>query len=658
VFCTRRFFTALTMTLLALALSSACAGGGVTSSADAPPAEPAPVAVDTADTEAVDALCVGDAHGCALAHDGRVACWGDNQFHQASAVADIQLDAPRWVGELSPATRLRCGPSVTCALSRPGEVACIGLHYHESTRLYRVQGAGANRVKIALPRGARDFIVAAGGGCAILDDGSLSCWSDEDPLSPFVVPGVNDAEGFARASPRARTVCVTRTRGEPICLGFVTRDPAAPPRGFPLRVTPLSALAGAKELLIVGDATELVCGRGGRAQPAGVACLNLEGRPAADPLTATHPTAFVATNGTLSCFREGAELRCLPAGDGQGPALGKAVPGEATVVGLSPGHGCAVVRGRVSCWGEGTRGQLGDGTAYWHGPAPVPGISDATGVVAGQGVACAARQSGNIACWGRNSFYLSPDAAGFTDVSTPLPVTDLIIGKLGELCGRIGKKPSCWDGTQWVPRWRVEGKPERGFAPPGSALSSDGACAVDRRGRLGCALCPSCAPRLAGASWIAGPFADVVSLGSAGAEGRVACTRGKLDGRIACFALSLAGEGEDLSPVARPELEALADISKLVGAADDATPAAVSDRPPPACALIRAGAVVCWGKEPPAKITGLPPATDLAVGGAFACAVTADRQVYCWGSNREGGAPNGAPRTRPAPVAIKWPPSS
>jgi len=649
VFDTKRSST--TLTILALAFCAGCTGGAT--NAAVPPA--APGGSGAADADSVDALCVGDAHGCALARGGRVACWGDNQFHQASAADDAQLDAPRWVGELAPALRLRCGPSVSCALSRPGEVACVGLHYHESTRLYRVQGAGANRVKVALPRAARDFVVGASGGCAILDDSSVSCWSDQDPLSPFAVPGVNDAESFAVASPRARTVCLTRARAEPICLGFASRDPEAPPRGFPLRVTPLPALAGAQELLVVGDTTELVCGRGGRARPDGVACLNLEGRPAADPLTAAHPSAFVATNGTLSCFRDSAGLRCTPASDAPGAALAKALPGEATLLAISPGHGCAVVRGRVSCWGEGTRGQLGDGTPYRHGPAPVPGISDATAVVAGQGVACAARQSGKITCWGRGSFYLSLDAAGFTDVSTPVPVTDLAIGKLGELCGRIGKKPSCWDGTQWVPRWRIEGKPERGFAPAGSALSSDGSCAVDRRGRLGCAVCPSCAPRLAGASWITGPFAEVVSVGGGGAEGRVACARGKLDGRVGCFAL--AGEGDDLAPVVRPELEALPEVSKLVGSSDDATPGAVSDRAPPACALMRAGAVTCWGKEPPAKVAGLPPATDLAVGGAFACAVTAGGQVFCWGSNREGGAPDGAPRARPSPVAIKWPPS-
>jgi len=67
-----------------------------------------------------------------------------------------------------------------------------------------------------------------------------------------------------------------------------------------------------------------------------------------------------------------------------------------------------------------------------------------------------------------------------------------------------------------------------------------------------------------------------------------------------------------------------------------------------ACALVGDGTVVCWGSgsvgqlgrgpttdpraQPPEPVQGLPPAVDIAVGGTMACAVTAARDVYCWGS--------------------------
>src|SRR6185436_12589920 len=128
---------------MVLALCLACSRGRA-STDGARPLVAAPSGAG--DAGGADGVCVGDAHGCALTRDGRIACWGDNQLHQVSPEGDAQLDSPRWVPELAPATALRCGPSATCALSRPGEVACVGFRYHESTRLYRVQGAAAHRV--------------------------------------------------------------------------------------------------------------------------------------------------------------------------------------------------------------------------------------------------------------------------------------------------------------------------------------------------------------------------------------------------------------------------------------------------------------------------------------------------------------------------------
>src|SRR5262249_12711928 len=122
----------------------------------------------------------------------------------------------------------------------------------------------------------------------------------------------------------------------------------------------------------------------------------------------------------------------------------------------------------------------------------------------------------------------------------------------------------------------------------------------------------------------------------------------------------------------------LADVVKVAGMKDDTVPVTSPHQASLACALARGGAVWCWGDgqlgqlggvtpppptptPPPSnplratKIDNLPPATDIAVGGSFACAVTADGAVYCWGSNREGRAPNGAPRARAIPVPVRWP---
>ncbi len=69
-----------------------------------------------------------------------------------------------------------------------------------------------------------------------------------------------------------------------------------------------------------------------------------------------------------------------------------------------------------------------------------------------------------------------------------------------------------------------------------------------------------------------------------------------------------------------------------------------------ACALLSSGEVACWGGGPrecgqPAKtnlltpkiVQGLPPAIQVAAGGwDFTCALTEERDVYCWGDNGYG----------------------
>ncbi|MDB4979978.1 MAG: Regulator of chromosome condensation repeat, partial [Myxococcales bacterium] len=55
------------------------------------------------------------------------------------------------------------------------------------------------------------------------------------------------------------------------------------------------------------------------------------------------------------------------------------------------------------------------------------------------------------------------------------------------------------------------------------------------------------------------------------------------------------------------------------------------------------------------RIAGLAVAAQLAVGGTFACALSADGHVWCWGSNRDGAAPTGAPGVETTPVTVGWP---
>jgi hypothetical protein len=71
----------------------------------------------------------------------------------------------------------------------------------------------------------------------------------------------------------------------------------------------------------------------------------------------------------------------------------------------------------------------------------------------------------------------------------------------------------------------------------------------------------------------------------------------------------------------------------VTGLESGATAVAVSGTDPVACAVTRAGGLVCWGLgKPPAPVAGLADrVTAVASGQTFICVLTASGSVECWG---------------------------
>jgi hypothetical protein len=99
------------------------------------------------------------------------------------------------------------------------------------------------------------------------------------------------------------------------------------------------------------------------------------------------------------------------------------VPGitTATQVAVGRNHTCAVLTdGTVRCWGDGTSGQLGNGsTVSSSTPVQVSGITTATKIVASDLHTCALLAFGSVMCWGSNSFGQLGDG---TTTTRPAPV--------------------------------------------------------------------------------------------------------------------------------------------------------------------------------------------------------------------------------------------
>ncbi len=84
-------------------------------------------------------------------------------------------------------------------------------------------------------------------------------------------------------------------------------------------------------------------------------------------------------------------------------------------------HSCALVSGRIYCWGSNIYGQLGDGATSADGtrvPVQVAGIANATTVAGGGNTNCAV-VGGDAWCWGDGSYGL---LGNNTTASSGVPV--------------------------------------------------------------------------------------------------------------------------------------------------------------------------------------------------------------------------------------------
>lgn len=126
-----------------------------------------------------------------------------------------------------------------------------------------------------------------------------------------------------------------------------------------------------------------------------------------------------------------------------------------TALAVGPHHACAVQNGRVVCFGDNARGQLGDGTTEGHSlPAPVPGIEPAARLVAvGIDHSCAVA-AGAAYCWGSNDYGQLGDGSTETSatpvavVGLPEPVTALALAPYHS-CAVAAGAAYCWGANPW-----------------------------------------------------------------------------------------------------------------------------------------------------------------------------------------------------------------
>jgi len=328
--------------------------------------------------------------------------------------------------------------------------------------------------------------VASGyaGSCALLTSGSVDCWGyghfgqlgngsfysptvsgvqgSAVPVAVTGVGGTGTLTGVASLVSANYSLCALLTSGGVDCWG----DGADGEMGNRTFYTGIQA----------GSAFPVaVTGVGGTGTLSGVASLT----------SADHSFCALLTSGGVDCWGYGADGQLGNGTFYTGTQPGSAFPvavtgvggtgtltGVAGLTGASENFCARLTSGGLDCWGQGSKGQLGDGTFYtaanFGSAAPVAvkgvgGTGTLTGVasLAGfSGGSCARLTSGQVDCWGQGSSgQLGNGGIG----SSAAPVAVKGVGGSGTLtgvasltsaqygsCARLTSgRVDCWGESNW-----------------------------------------------------------------------------------------------------------------------------------------------------------------------------------------------------------------
>ncbi len=392
-------------------------------------------------TRALTKVFTGERHTCALFRSGDVKCWGFNNTGQlglgdsqnrgdtagemGGALPFIDVGTDRTVQSLA------AGYDFSCALLDNGAIKCWGngangqlaLGLGRAVRRGDEPGEmGDDLPEVPLGSGRRATSLAAGRyyACALLDNGAVKCWGDND--SGQLGQGDTDDRGDDAGEMGDDLPEIPLGSGRTavaLTAGFLHTCALLDNSTVKCWGSNIAGQLGQGDTDNRGDNP----GELGNSLPA----IDLgPGRSATAITAGAFHSCALLDNGAVKCWGNGDEGQ-LGLGDpndrgDEADEMGEALPAvdlgaRRTAVSLAAGfrHTCALLdNGAVKCWGQNNAGQLGQGDIVFRGTQPgqmgdeLPAIAlgtDRTAVAlsAEGGVhTCALLSDGAIKCWGDN----------------------------------------------------------------------------------------------------------------------------------------------------------------------------------------------------------------------------------------------------------------
>jgi len=383
-------------------------------------------------TSGITALAAGEEHTCALTLDGRVKCWGFNEYGQLGDGTAIWHAIPIDVVELTrDITALAAGWAHNCAVTSSGGAKCWGYNDFGQLGDGTMNDSSSPVDVVGLTSGVKALAAGEEHTCALTSEGGVKCWGNNGAgelgdgttnHSNLPVDVIGLSKGVTAVVTDWYHSCVLTSSGGVKCwgrndfgqLGNGTTDDSS----IPVDVIGLTE-----------GVTALAAGQG--------------------------ITCAVTTVGGAKCwgYNSWGQL-------GDGTTTHSSLPVE--VSGLSSGvsaltagiwHTCALTTsGGVKCWGYNAWGELGDGTLNNSSiPVDVVGLSEDVTALTGGGIHnCAMLSNGGVKCWGFNEWgqlgdgtttrsSLPVDVSGFSRGST------FIEAGISHTCALVtGGRPKCW----------------------------------------------------------------------------------------------------------------------------------------------------------------------------------------------------------------------
>ena len=333
-----------------------------------------------------DLLAAGEDHTCAIQSDGSVRCWGEGSYGRLGHGGGGDKNTPTATASLGAgrtAIDITAGSTHTCAVLDNGSVACWGQNNYgqlgdgtTTNRLTPTQTLSLGRPAVAVEAGSHFST------CALLDNGSVSCW------------GRNHKGQLGRGITNSTANQSQRTPALTLPM----------PGDLPVVALDIShyMVCG-----VLSDGSIACWGQYGGGNTPSLQTFFNSSNPAVDVSTGRYAGCGLLENGSVTCWGTG---WLGTGGESQSANAGVIWPNlgsgrTAVQIEMGRKHRCVLLDDdSVKCWGDDQHGQLGNGAGQGSKNAPyTTSFSSNLGLqnmISGHWHTCIASKTNEIYCWG------------------------------------------------------------------------------------------------------------------------------------------------------------------------------------------------------------------------------------------------------------------